>query len=166
MKYILTYIRSLLSLTNLHSHFFVPQSPASLELSRNGFTGEIPTEIGLLRELTTLELNGNELSGKIPAALGDLDELGTSHRFPGVSITATSLSTIKDTHIFSLPFCCHSESLKLEENLLTGRPPVELCDLRELSLTAFTTDCPTQDAGVLCPIGTCCTSCRVIPSSL
>ena len=50
---------------------------ASLELSRNELTGEIPTELGLLRELRNLELEGNELSGEIPDELGDLDQLGT-----------------------------------------------------------------------------------------
>jgi hypothetical protein len=47
-----------------------------LELNNNAFTGKIPTQIGLLMQLTIFSLNGNELSGQIPSEAGQLVELG------------------------------------------------------------------------------------------
>ena len=35
-------------------------------------TGEIPTELGNLSNLTTLSLNENQLTGEIPTELGNL----------------------------------------------------------------------------------------------
>ena len=61
-----------------HVRFRIPFK-ASLELYNNGFTGAVPSELGLLTKLTKLALNGNELSGLIPAALGGLTALGKSH---------------------------------------------------------------------------------------
>ena len=54
------------------------------------------------------------------------------------------------------------DQLALEDNLLTGRMPLEVCELRDFGLESFTTDCPMRDEGVVCPIPTCCTSCRLI----
>ena len=65
---------ALLEATDTVLSFYL--SSASLQLSDNGFTGEIPTEIGLLTKLTALALDGNELSGLLPASLGDLRLLG------------------------------------------------------------------------------------------
>lgn len=45
------------------------------ELYSNNITGEIPTELGDLRELVSLDLYQNKLSGPIPSSLGKLDKL-------------------------------------------------------------------------------------------
>ncbi|SVC98725.1 uncharacterized protein METZ01_LOCUS351579, partial [marine metagenome] len=47
----------------------------SLDLSNNGLTGEIPTGIGNLINLTYLNLSHNELSGEIPTEIGNLTNL-------------------------------------------------------------------------------------------
>ena len=46
-----------------------------LVLEGNGLSGEIPTELGSLSNLSWLMLNGNGLSGEIPAELGNLSHL-------------------------------------------------------------------------------------------
>lgn len=48
-----------------------------LGLDNNGFTGQIPSQLGLLTKLTSLLLQGNELTGKIPSQLGRLTALST-----------------------------------------------------------------------------------------
>ena len=48
-----------------------------LDLGDKGLSGEIPSELGSLSNLTTLHLYGNELSGEIPAELGNLSNLTT-----------------------------------------------------------------------------------------
>ena len=44
-------------------------------LNDNQLTGEIPTELGNLSNLTTMSLWGNQLTGEIPTELGNLSNL-------------------------------------------------------------------------------------------
>ena len=44
-------------------------------LDRNQLTGEIPSEIGNLTNLTRLSLNRNQLTGSIPPEIGNLTNL-------------------------------------------------------------------------------------------
>jgi len=46
-----------------------------LNLSNRGLTGEIPSEIGTLTNLTSLNLSGNSLTGSIPSEVGNLTNL-------------------------------------------------------------------------------------------
>ena len=41
----------------------------TLDLTRNGLTGELRADLGSLSEMTTLRLNGNALSGRLPLSL-------------------------------------------------------------------------------------------------
>jgi hypothetical protein len=47
----------------------------SLDLSRSGLTGSIPSEIGNLTNLTHLDLESNQLTGSIPPEIGNLTNL-------------------------------------------------------------------------------------------
>jgi len=46
-----------------------------LNLAKNSFTGEIPTELGSLYKLEAIHLESNEFKGSIPSQLGDLSKL-------------------------------------------------------------------------------------------
>jgi Leucine-rich repeat (LRR) protein len=48
-----------------------------LNLDRNGLTGNLPSEIGLLRELTMLSLTGNSITGSIPPEITKLSMLSS-----------------------------------------------------------------------------------------
>ena len=47
----------------------------SLNLSENGLTGSIPSEIGNLTNLTYMNLGSNQLTGSIPPEIGNLTNL-------------------------------------------------------------------------------------------
>ncbi|XP_048128400.1 receptor-like protein 6 [Rhodamnia argentea] len=46
-----------------------------IDLSSNGFIGEIPSSIGSLKELHLLNLSNNAIAGSIPSSLGNLTKL-------------------------------------------------------------------------------------------
>ena len=47
----------------------------ALDFSGNKFEGEIPSSIGLLKELHVLNLSNNAFSGHIPSSMGNLTAL-------------------------------------------------------------------------------------------
>ena len=52
-----------------------------IELSNNGLTGEIPSEIGNLTNLAYLGLSSNQLNGEIPSEIGNLMNLTELHLY-------------------------------------------------------------------------------------
>ena len=79
--------------------------------SREGYIGTIPTEFGLLTEVTDMYLNANDLAGAIPTQLGKLGQMSN-----GLWLQANSLSSAIPTQIGLLDqmSCCfdlHSNSL-------------------------------------------------------
>ena len=72
----------------------------TLGLSNNVFSGTLPSQIGLLIQLTTLYLNANSFSGTIPSQLGLVTTLSTltlssnsfSGTLPGSLTSLTSIS--------------------------------------------------------------------------
>ena len=48
-----------------------------LDLSNNGLTGALPSEVGEFVDVVDLNLSGNELSGPLPGSIGDLERLET-----------------------------------------------------------------------------------------
>ena len=48
-----------------------------MSLSQNNFQGNIPSELGKLKSLTSLDLGGNSLRGTIPSMFGELKSLET-----------------------------------------------------------------------------------------
>ena len=99
-------------------------------------------------------MSNNMISGQIPASFGQFASL-KDMRLDNNKLTGelpAELSGMKSI-----------ESLLLENNSLVGRVDQSICDLRDMNLETFVTDCPSQDGptlvGVICPVASCCTSC-------
>ncbi|KAK3287676.1 hypothetical protein CYMTET_4828 [Cymbomonas tetramitiformis] len=60
----------------------------SLTLKNRGLVGTVPTELGLLLNVTYLDLSSNNLTGTVPTELGMLSELDTLYIFHN-SLTGT-----------------------------------------------------------------------------
>ena len=54
---------------------YTVEGTTNLSLWGNQLTGEIPSEIGNLMNLTSLNLGGNDLTGEIPTEIGNLTNL-------------------------------------------------------------------------------------------
>jgi Leucine-rich repeat (LRR) protein len=100
----------------------------SLETESNNLSGSIPTELGVLTDLSRLALSKNTLSGTIPTEFGLLAEL--SHLFLGINdlngTIPTELGLLTELSVLVLVF-----------NKLTGSIPTELGLLTELSKLAL-----------------------------
>ncbi|MBK9982766.1 MAG: T9SS type A sorting domain-containing protein [Saprospiraceae bacterium] len=102
-----------------------------LQLQGNNLTGEIPNEIGNLKELNRLELNVNQLSGEIPKEIGNLTNLTwlrlSQNRLQGrIPIELSNVNNL-------------SRFFQLQNNLLTGCIPDSLfihCDVESHSLSS------------------------------
>ena len=80
-----------------------------LDLSSNQLTGEIPAELGDLANLEELYLSSNQLTGEIPSELGDLSNLDvlylSQNRLTGCIPTGLQRVTNNDFSELGLPFC-------------------------------------------------------------
>jgi uncharacterized protein (TIGR02145 family) len=88
--------------------------------SNNQLIGEIPHEIGNLVNLTGLCLELNQLSGEIPSEIGNLVNLETLWLFNN------QLSGVIPSEIGNL---VNLYTLKIENNQFNGEIPQEICDL-------------------------------------
>jgi len=79
--------------------------------------GEIPTEVGLLRQLKKLDLSENFLEGRIPSELGMLDKVENLY------LNHNYLAGQVPTEIFSMESI---EGLNFAVNALSGTLPTEL----------------------------------------
>lgn len=95
----------------------------SLNLSRNGLSGEIPTEVGNILRLRTLAFAENRLNGRIPAELGNLMQLET------LDLAGNQLSGEIPAELGNL---LQLEFLNLTNNRLSGEIPAELENLVNL----------------------------------
>ena len=95
-----------------------------LSLSQNQLSGEIPTELGNLINLTWLNLSQNQLSGEIPTELGNLINL------TGLSLSQNQLSGEIPTELGNL---INLTLLSLSQNELSGEIPTELGNLINLT---------------------------------
>ena len=91
-----------------------------LNLYNSGLTGEIPTEIGNLVNLTGLHLGHNQLTGEIPSEIGNLVNLNYLHLYNN-QLTGEIPSEIKNL--------ANLTSLWLGNNQLHGEIPDSLCNL-------------------------------------
>ena len=95
-----------------------------LSLYNNGLSGEIPSEIGNLTQLTSLNLGSNDLSGEIPAEIGNLTQLTSLYLY------GNELSGEIPTGIGNLTQLVY---LYLYGNELSGEIPSELGNLTQLT---------------------------------
>ena len=118
-----------------------------LSLPENGLTGEIPSELGSLANLTWLSLNENQLRGNIPSELGGLSGL-TGLWLHGNQLTGEIPSELGNlSSLTNLDFWGNKLSgeippelgrlssltvLSLSRNELTGEIPAELVGLTNL----------------------------------
>ncbi|QHN83202.1 Leucine-rich repeat receptor-like serine/threonine-protein kinase [Arachis hypogaea] len=117
----------------------IPASFAALKnitlvnLFRNKLHGEIPEFIGELPSLEVLQLWDNNFTGSIPQNLGkngrltivDLSSNKLTGTLPPLMCSGNRLQTLITLGNFLLvQFLIHSESVELQDNLLTGEFPV------------------------------------------
>ena len=95
-----------------------------LDLSNNQLTGEIPSEIGNLTNLTDLYLYSNQLSGSIPPEIGNLTNLTKLY------LNGNQLTGSIPPEIGSLT---NLTELWLYNNQLTGIIPETICELTNLN---------------------------------
>ena len=109
-----------------------------IDLSQNGLTGTIPTELGNLHGSTALSLFSNQLTGPIPSELGLLDSntepletvRGTDDGIRNVTIISLFDNELTGTVPFSLGMLGKLKALEVYNNSgLRGTIPVNLCEL-------------------------------------
>jgi len=96
-----------------------------LNLFISGLTGEIPSEIGNLTNLTYLSLGINQLTGEIPSEIGNLTNL------TNLSLGVNQLTGEIPSEIGNLT---NLTSLDLHNNQLTGSIPPEIGNLNNLEI--------------------------------
>ena len=96
-----------------------------VNLTSNGLSGTVPTEIALIDSLVSLELPGNALFGEIPTALGSLKALS------GLALDWNALSGTIPTQVGSIRGL---KSLGLYHNMLSGTLPSVPTGLELLSM--------------------------------
>jgi Leucine-rich repeat (LRR) protein len=96
----------------------------SIRLSSNNLSGNIPSSLGNLTNLSRLELGNNQLSGSIPTALGNLTNLDF------LTLNNNQLSGSIPTALGNLT---NLDYLALNNNQLSGNIPAELGNLIKLN---------------------------------
>ena len=92
----------------------------TLNLFNTGLTGEIPSEIGNLTNLTSLILNSNELTGLIPIEIGNLLSLNL------LRLQDNQFSGEIPSELGDLP---NLDTLDLRFNQLSGLIPDSICNI-------------------------------------
>ncbi|KAG9443249.1 hypothetical protein H6P81_014589 [Aristolochia fimbriata] len=133
-----------------------------LDFSGNSFSGEIPSNIGLLSNLQFLNLSGNSLTGQIPKSIGELKamdvldlrnnrlngsipmEIEKSAALKELRLDKNSLSGVIPSRIGK---CSSLTSLTLSHNNFTGSIPTSIANISnlevlDLSLNNFTGTIP------------------------
>jgi len=119
-----------------------------IDLSENGFTGQIPSSIGELSLLRELYLSHNVLTGNIPSEIGNLK---------WAQKISMSFNNIKGTIPSEIRWLSNLILLHLHGNQITGN-----ADYIEIPIKSYITDCGktfTNEALVKCELCTeCCIS--------
>ncbi|XP_073024652.1 G-type lectin S-receptor-like serine/threonine-protein kinase B120 [Primulina eburnea] len=101
---------------------------ANITLQGKGLSGQIPPEIGQLKNLTGLYLHFNELHGVVPKELADLTDLSDLY------LNVNNLSGHIPSEIGSM---FSLQVLQLCYNRLSGNIPTQLGSLKKLSVLAL-----------------------------
>ncbi|MBT1686910.1 LamG-like jellyroll fold domain-containing protein [Dawidia soli] len=97
----------------------------SLSFNAANLVGELPAELGDLKQLKTLRLDANKLSGSIPVSLGDLSAL-TVLNLAGNLLTGELPSTLGNL--------TNLTQLAVWKNRLSGEIPASLSALTQLTI--------------------------------
>ena len=97
----------------------------NLDLSHNQLTGEIPSEIYNLTNLTNLDLSHNQLTGEILPEIGNLINLSGNPDEPGLVLSHNQLTGEIPEEIWNLT---NLQFLYLNDNQLTGEIPENICN--------------------------------------
>ncbi|KAI3730528.1 hypothetical protein L1987_61701 [Smallanthus sonchifolius] len=95
-----------------------------IDLANNTITGVVPTSLGSVEYLISLHLHNNQFEGDIPVSLQNLTELVTMDL--GNNLFTGTIPFWIGESLYSLKF------LNLESNKLTGKIPLQLCQLNAL----------------------------------
>ena len=118
--------RAATGVTNIPTEIGLLTQLTSLSLFQNGLTGTIPSTLGNLIQLTTLNLFDNELTGTIPSALGNLIQL------TDLSLSFNLLNGLIPSTLGNL---MQMKSLFLYNNPeLRGTVPSPLCSLPGIAI--------------------------------
>lgn len=117
-----------------------------LLLDQNSFSGPIPETLAELMNLRVIALDQNQLTGTIPVMFGSLSQLQT------INLNDNELEGEVPSQLGNL-FAL--QNLFLHTNELSGSMPLEICALRDLSLSQLTSDC----LELQCEQPECCTLC-------
>ncbi len=99
----------------------------ALDLQDNNLEGQIPNELGDLKNLQELNLHKNHLSGSIPASLGNLTAL---------RVLDLSFNSLSETIPASICDLTNLKTLELYMNRLTGELPSAIGNLQNLETLA------------------------------
>nr|XP_048317864.1 receptor-like protein 43 isoform X3 [Ziziphus jujuba var. spinosa] len=111
------YYEDVVTVTNKHLEMDlvkIPQGFTCIDFSSNNFYGEIPKELGLLKNLMVLNLSDNALSGHIPSSFGNM------HQLESLDLSSNRLNGEIPASLSNLNFL---EVLDLSHNQLSGRIP-------------------------------------------
>lgn len=129
-----------------------------LNLSHNDLAGSLPTEIGLLTNITSLSLSQNHLMGPVPSELGYLQQLQQLHldrnHFSGslpVEI-ATNLPRLEEASLHGNDLVAGLRNFSPCNSITTPKSLLADC----AGAVTTNTDLETGRPKVLCP---CCTTC-------
>lgn len=157
---------------SVESNVFTGQLPSELGLLTNSnglrelrfgdnhFSGQLPSELGgLMNHLTVLDVSGNRLEGSIPAELGGAGLGGEQHRvLEHLGLAGNDFVGLIPSELGMLTLLTTLELHNLPQ-LDHQEMPRDICDLSRL--TRLTVDCGI----VTCPEGCECTCLDPLPSS-